>query len=62
MSDLKKQVVNEQDAADFLGLAVQTLRNRRFTRQPPNYLKLGRSVRYRVEDLESYLNECRVEL
>lgn len=62
MEHSQNQVVNEKTAAAYLGLAVQTLRNRRFNRLPPNYFKIGRSVRYRVADLEAYLSSCRVNV
>lgn len=61
MKHLQDNVINEKEAATYLGLAVQTLRNRRFTRQPPPYLKLGKSVRYQIQDLDEYLASCRID-
>jgi hypothetical protein len=41
---------------------VQTLRNMRARREGPPYIKVGRrSVRYRENDLESYLNGRRID-
>jgi len=54
------KTVNEIDAARMLGLSVQTLRNYRYLRTGPPYLKLGRAVRYLVEDLEKYLAARRI--
>jgi predicted DNA-binding transcriptional regulator AlpA len=56
-------VVNEHQAAKILGLAVQTIRNYRCSRNPdaPAYYKLGRSVRYRVGDLLDYLEKHRID-
>ncbi|MFZ7127805.1 MAG: helix-turn-helix transcriptional regulator [Desulfobacterales bacterium] len=54
-------VIDEKKAADFLGWSVQTLRNRRTKREAPAYLKLGRSVRYRLEDLEDFVNQSRID-
>ncbi len=48
-------LVNERKAAECLGLAVQTLRNYRSLGRGPKYVKLGRAVRYRMEDLESFI-------
>ena len=62
MEEAKKNVVGEEAAAEYLGLAVQTLRNRRLERKPPNYLKIGRSVRYRMRDLEDYLESCLINV
>ena len=44
-----------QKAAAVLGLAVPTLEKMRVRGSGPRYLKLGRSVRYRYEDLEAWL-------
>lgn len=60
MENTQNLVVNEKQAAAYLGLAVQTLRNRRFLRKPPTYYKVGCAVRYRVRDLEAYLSSCRI--
>ena len=50
-----EKLLDEDKAAEILGLAVQTLRNWRSQRRGPVYVKLGRSVRYRPEDLEEYI-------
>ena len=46
------KALDERLAADVLGMAVQTLRNWRHQSKGPAYLKVGRSVRYRMEDLD----------
>lgn len=56
---------NEVQAAEYLGVAVQTLRNWRHLRKGPPYVKLspgprGRIV-YLVEDLQNYLEQCRID-
>lgn len=48
--------VTDIEAARILGLAPQTLRNMRCQRRGPNYIKLGRAIRYRIEDLEEFKN------
>jgi len=55
-------VVSENEAARILGLSVHTLRARRFKGRPPEYLKLGKSVRYEREALERFLEACRVRV
>ncbi len=42
-------------AADYVGLAVSTLKKLRVTRQGPAFEKHGRAVYYRVEDLDAWL-------
>ena len=54
-------VIDDNQAADDLGIAVQTLRNWRSNRRGPSYLKLGRSIRYRREDIEHYKLRNRVD-
>ena len=52
--------LTERAAADYIGLSVRTLQKRRFERQNPPYLKIGRSVRYRQEDLDAFLDAHRI--
>lgn len=53
--------LTERAAAEYLCLSVRTLQKRRFDRQEPPYLKIGRSVRYRREDLDAFLEKHRVD-
>lgn len=46
--------LNEIAAAEFVGLAVQTLRNRRHRGELPRFLKIGRSVFYERHELEAF--------
>ncbi len=55
------KAVNEKVAAEIVGLSVHTLQNHRYLGLPPKYLRLGRNIRYRIADLEEYLDECTVE-
>ena len=57
---LKAEVVNEKVAAKLVGMSVKTLQNHRYLGLPPTYVKLGKSIRYRVADLQAYLDECTV--
>jgi hypothetical protein len=58
--DFIPQVINEYEAAKILGKSVQTLRNDRHLRKGSPYLKLGRSVRYRLSDLLNYIEKHRI--
>jgi predicted DNA-binding transcriptional regulator AlpA len=53
--------VDTEEAARHLGLAVSTLEKMRVYGDGPAYVKLGRSVRYRICDLEAYLEKRVVE-
>ena len=57
--------LNEVQAAEFLGVAVQTLRNWRHLSKGPAYLKLSPGPRGRIgylfEDLNTYRNACRID-
>lgn len=49
-------LLDENEAATSLNLAVQTLRNWRWRGEGPRYVKLGkRTVRYRRGDLEAFI-------
>lgn len=54
-------MLNDKEAARLLGKKVQTLRNWRFLRRGPAYIKLGRSVKYRIEDLQEYILKSRID-
>lgn len=52
---------NEHDAARVISCSVALLRKWRLFDQGPAYCKIGRLVRYRQEDLNSFLDSHRVE-
>ena len=58
---LKAKVVTEKVAAEMIGLSVKTLQNHRYLGLAPTYVRMGRSIRYRVSDLQTYLDKCTVE-
>ena len=55
------QAVDERKAAAIMSKSVQSLRNERFIGKGCPYLKLGRSVRYLVSDIQDYLTRNRVD-
>lgn len=55
------QTVDERQAALITGFSVKGLQQRRWLGKPPTYLKVGRLIRYRISDLEKYLDSCTVE-
>jgi hypothetical protein len=56
-----ERIKNEYQAARILGRSVCTLRNWRFQRKGPKYIKMGKSVNYLLTDLMDYLNEHRID-
>lgn len=52
-----KPLLEEEAAAPLIGWSVSTLQKKRVAGDGPPYVKLGRSVRYRPEDLEAYVVE-----
>jgi predicted DNA-binding transcriptional regulator AlpA len=52
-------LLTTHQAAERIGWAANTLEKKRVYGEGPRFLKLGRSVRYREEDLEDWI-EARV--
>ncbi len=51
------KLISSYEAADFLGVTKETLAVWRSTkRYDLPYVKMGRSVKYKVEHLESFIN------
>ncbi len=49
-------LVDEQEAARMLGYTVRTLRNWRFKGRGPRFVRVNaRSIRYRIQDLEAWI-------
>ncbi len=60
--EIKKEIptkyLREAEATAYLGFkSPRTLRNMRFRGNGPSFLKQGRHVIYRVEDLEDWLDK-----
>lgn len=53
-------LLNERETAARLGLSVKTLQLWRSQRKGPTYVKVGKAVRYRPEDVERFVMESRV--
>jgi excisionase family DNA binding protein len=59
MASEHSHLVNQKQAAQFLGLSPRTLESWRLTGNGPAYIKVGRRVRYRRSDLEAWLDARR---
>jgi predicted DNA-binding transcriptional regulator AlpA len=51
-------LLNEYDVGLILGLSVSSLRRWRLAGQGPRYVKIGSRVRYRQEDIHTWLAAC----
>lgn len=51
-------LLTEHQVAELLKVSVATIRRRRLLRQPPDYLKLGASVRYRPEAVQGLIQDA----
>jgi excisionase family DNA binding protein len=54
---MQDRLLKANEAAEFLGLGHSTLAKLRVSGGGPNFLKLGRSVRYSREDLQRWADE-----
>ena len=52
MSTMIESLLNEHEVAQLLKVSVATIRRRRLFRQPPEWVKIGASVRYRPEAVQ----------
>lgn len=50
------RLLSVKQASMYTGLSESTLNNARWRGDGPPYIKLGRSVRYRAEDLLIFIN------
>lgn len=55
---MQRNTLTTPEAAALLGLSVHTLNKWRWDGRGPRYLKLGKSVRYRREDVEQFLDDA----
>ena len=54
--EIKSHLMTPKEVADYLGIELETLNNWRCTkRYNLQYVKAGRLVRYRVEDVEAFI-------
>ncbi len=58
VEETKPVLMATPQAANYLGLSVSTLNKWRVYGQGPKFVKLGRAVRYRVEDLVQFAKMC----
>jgi predicted site-specific integrase-resolvase len=57
----KIQYLSEKDVAEITKLSLSTLRNYRCLGKAPVYLKVGKAVRYRENDIIRFMERNRIE-
>ena len=66
--DIQPNAIDEKDAAIYIGMSVAYLRrsrmegNRKNRTPAPPFIKIGRSVRYLINDLDTWLFQHRIDL
>ena len=54
--------LTERDVAALTGFSRYTFQRLRFEHRGPAYLKVGRSVRYRLEDVLAWMESRRIQV
>lgn len=57
---IRAQYLTERQVSELTGRALSTLRNERSKRRGISYIKVGRSVRYSIEDVISFMESKRI--
>ena len=57
-----EKLLTEQEAAEYLGQSHRTLQQWRWQNRGLKYIKVGRNVRYRVEDLKKFIENNAVDI
>lgn len=58
---IEKKYINEKELSELIGLALQTLRNDRHCGQGFPYRKIGRSVRYNLQEVIDYIEARKIK-
>ncbi len=60
---MEKQIkyITEKEVSKITGRALSTLRNERFLRKGIPYIKIGKSVRYLLDDVINFMESRRIE-
>lgn len=61
MDYLNVKYLTEVQVAEMTGVALSTLRNQRFNGEGMPYVKLGRSVRYGLSDVITYMESHKID-
>ena len=59
MDNIKGGLLKEREAANYIGMSRSFLAQGRMKGKGPIFCKVGRSIRYRLEDLDAWIQESR---
>jgi predicted DNA-binding transcriptional regulator AlpA len=62
MQNQQQRYIKEKEVARITGRGLQTLRNDRHRGRGLPYIKMGRSVRYSLEDVIAYMEARKIEV
>ena len=62
MDKQTKRYLKEKEVAAITGFSVYTLQRMRFEHKGINYIKLGRAIRYTMEDVLAYMESHHVKV
>jgi predicted DNA-binding transcriptional regulator AlpA len=57
----QRNTVNQEDAARYIDFTESYLEKARHDGRGPRYLRIGRTIRYRIRDLDQWLEQHVVE-
>jgi hypothetical protein len=57
----QKKYITEKEVSEITSRALSTLRNERFLGKGIPYIKIGKSVRYKFDDVIEFMESKRVE-
>ena len=52
---MNQQLINEREVESYIGISINTLRKWRWEGKGPQFVKLGRRVMYRIQDVEAFI-------
>ena len=55
-----ERYLTEKQVSEMTGLALATLRNKRYFGEEPTYIKVGRSVRYALSDIVNFMESKKI--
>jgi predicted DNA-binding transcriptional regulator AlpA len=53
-----QKLLNESEVSELLGVSVHAVRTWRLQKKPPQFLKIGRRVLYRPQDINNFIETC----
>ncbi len=56
-----KGLLTEKQSADYLNISYETLRKNIRPKKKISFVRISNSVRYKLSDLDAYIEKCRVK-